>query len=245
MISCLVVDDEQSAIDILRTFIEKTPFLKLTGATTNPVEALGWLKQQPVDVLFLDIHMPQLSGLEMMRLVRGTTKVVLTTAYSEFAVEGFELEALDYLLKPIAFERFLKAAQKAFNSSIEPSVRWQMQVEDKPADYVFVKTEGKGKISKINFADILYVEGQKNYVSIHTADETIITLLNIKDLEDRLPARDFIRVHKSFIVALSKIQALDGSQILFKGIKAYVPLGETFRPAFFDALQESVMSGRR
>lgn len=243
MISCLIVDDEQSAIDILSNFIEKTPFLTLVGSTTNPMDALVLLQQQPVDLVFLDIHMPQLSGLDVMPLLKGKSKVVLTTAYSEFAVTGFELEALDYLLKPIAFERFLKAAQKALNSSIEPSVRWQP--EPNQNDYIFVKTENKGKMTKIDFNSIIYVEGMKNYVSIATTDENILTLLNIKDLEDRLPAQLFMRVHKSYIVSMDKIRAIDGNQILFKDIKAYVPLGDTYRTSFFNVLQEKVMSGRK
>jgi len=243
MISCLVVDDEQGAIDILRTFIEKTPFLSLQASTTNPIEALSIIQNQPVDLIFLDIHMPQISGLDFMRLLKGNTKVILTTAYNEFAVEGFELEALDYLLKPIAFERFLKAAQKALNSTIEPSARWQPA--EKEDDYIFVKTESKGKMTKVNFDEIVFVEGMKNYLSINTNDDRIITLLNIKALEDRLPPKQFMRVHKSYIVSLNKIKALDGNQILFKDMKAYVPLGETYRTAFFEALNEKMMGGRK
>ena len=243
MISCLVVDDEPSAIDLLRLFIAQTPFLTLAGSATNPVQALTFLQQQPVDLLFLDINLPQLSGLDLMRLVPAPTKVILTTAYSEFAVAGFELDALDYLLKPIAFERFLKAAQKALHAISKPSPRWPLAA---PADdYLFVKTEGKGKLVKVSFGDLLYVEGLKNYVALHTADERVVTLLNIKDLESRLPDRQFMRVHKSFIVALSKIQALDGNQILFKGLTAAVPLGDTYRAAFFDALQQKVMGGKK
>jgi len=243
MINCLVVDDEQSAIDILCAFIGKTPFLELVGSTTNPLEALGIIQSQPVDLVFLDIHMPQLSGLDFMRLVQDKTRVILTTAYSEFALQGFDLNALDYLLKPIAFERFLKAAQRALNTTIEPSARWQ--AEKKEDDYIFVKTESKGKMTKIVFDEIVFVEGMKNYVSINTKDDRIVTLLNIKDLEDRLPARQFMRVHKSYIVSLEKIRALDGNQILFKDMKAYAPLGETYRAAFFEALQEKMMSGRK
>ena len=239
MISCLIVDDEQSAVDILRVFVEKTPFLTLVGSTTSPIEALGILQRQPVDLLFLDIHMPQLSGLDMITMVRGQTRVIFTTAYSEFAVTGFELEALDYLLKPIAFERFLKAAHKALNLSTEPSARWQP--EEKTADYIFVKTESKGRMAKVSFDEIIYVEGQKNYVTIHTADEQITTLLNMKDLEDRLPARQFMRVHKSYLISLDKIRAVDGNQLLLKGLKAYVPLGDTYRNTFFEALQKQVM----
>ncbi|RYY12140.1 MAG: response regulator transcription factor, partial [Cytophagaceae bacterium] len=170
-----------------------------------------------------------------------TTRVVLTTAYSEFAVQGFELEALDYLLKPIAFERFLRAAQKA-----RPTAALLVATPPEaapPADYLFVKTESKGKMTKLDLADIVYVEGLKNYVAIHTHDEQVITLLNIKDLEERLPARQFMRVHKSYIVSLAKIRALDGNQIFFKGLSAYVPLGDTYRAAFFEALQ--ILGGRK
>jgi DNA-binding LytR/AlgR family response regulator len=235
MISCLVVDDEQSAVDLLCAFIRKTPFLTLAGATTNPLEALNLLQAQPVDLLFLDIHMPQLSGLDLMRLLPGRTRVVLTTAYSEFAVQGFELEALDYLLKPIAFERFLKAAQKARPATAPLPVTAPETAT--PADYIFVKTESKGKMTKVDFADIVYVEGLKNYVSIQTLDDRVVTLLNIKDLEERLPARHFMRVHKSYIVSLDKIRALDGNQIFLKGMNTFVPLGDTYRAAFFEALQ--------
>jgi DNA-binding LytR/AlgR family response regulator len=237
MISCLIVDDEPSAVELLRAFVGKTPFLSLVGSTTNPLEALGLLQNRPVDLIFLDIHMPQLSGLDFIRLIKGKTKVILTTAYSEFAVESFELEVLDYLLKPIAFERFLKAAHKALQARREPL--------EQTDNYIFVKTESKGKMTKINFQDILYVEGRKNYVAIHTTDESIITLLTLKDLAERLPAHQFMRVHKSFLVSVDKIYALDGNQILFKNRKAPVPLGDTYRPAFFEALQEKVMDGKR
>lgn len=244
MISCLIVDDEQSAIDLLQMFIAKTPFLTLAASTTNPLEALSIVQSQPIDLVFLDIHMPQLSGLDFMRLMKGKCRVVLTTAYSEFAVEGFELEVLDYLLKPIAFERFLKAAQKALNAFATPSARWQAPAEETD-DYVFVKTENKGKMVKVDFQDIIYIEGMKNYLSINTSEESVVTLLNIKDLEERLPAKNFMRVHKSYIISLNKIRALDGNQILFKDIKAYVPLGETYRNAFFEALQKKVMSNKK
>lgn len=240
MVNCLIVDDEQGAIDILRQFVAKTPFLTLAGSTTNPVEALRMVATLPVDLVFLDIHMPQLSGLDMMPLLRGKCQVILTTAYSEFAVAGFELEALDYLLKPIAFERFLKAAQKALKSQAPVTQPLSLP----PDNYIFVKTESKGKMRKIAFQDIVYVEGLKNYVSIYTEQERIISLLNIKDLQDRLPAAQFMRVHKSYIVSLDKIKALDGNQILFRDGKASAPLGDTYRRGFFEALQRNVVGGK-
>ena len=242
MITCLIVDDEQGALDILTMFVDRTPFLQLIGTTTNPLEAIALMQSQPADLIFLDIHMPQLSGIDFMKLLNGKSKVILTTAYNEFAVQGFELEALDYLLKPIAFERFLKAAQKALNAIAQPVPQQQLPEKD---DYIFVKTESKGKMSKINFDEIVYVEGMKNYVSIYTHEFCIVTLLNIKDLEDKLPAKQFMRVHKSYIIALNKIRALDGNQILLKNIKAYVPLGDTYRPAFFQALQEKIMVSKK
>lgn len=237
MIRCLIVDDEQGAVDILRQFVEKTPFLQLVASTTNPVEALRIVATQPVDLVFLDIHMPQLSGLEVMPLLTGKCQVILTTAYSEFALKGFELEALDYLLKPIAFERFLRAAQKALKAQAPPAAL-------PPDDYIFVKTESKGRMRKVAFGEIVYVEGLKNYVSICTEQERIITLLNIKDLQERLPPAQFMRVHKSYIVSLTKIKALDGNLILFQDGKASAPLGETYRRGFFEALQRYVVGSK-
>lgn len=240
MVNCLIVDDEQGAIDILRQFVDKTPYLHLLGSTTNPLEALRLVATQPIDLVFLDIHMPQLSGLDMMPLLNGKCQVILTTAYSEFAVAGFELEAVDYLLKPIAFERFLKATQKVLKAQAPVT----LPIAPPPDNYIFVKTESKGKMRKVAFDDIVYVEGLKNYVSIYTEQERIITLLNVKDLQDRLPATQFMRVHKSYIVSLDKIKALDGNQILFRDGKASAPLGDTYRRGFFEALQRNVVGGK-
>jgi DNA-binding LytR/AlgR family response regulator len=240
VLNCLIIDDEQGAIDILRQFVEKTPYLALAATTTNPVEGLRLAATLPVDLVFLDIHMPQLSGLEVMPLLTGKCQVILTTAYSEFAVAGFELDALDYLLKPIAFERFLKATQKALKAQAPVT-----QPLAPPLDnYIFVKGESKGRMRKVAFDDIVYVEGLKNYVSIYTEQERIVTLLNIKDLQDRLPATQFMRVHKSYIVSLDKIKALDGNQILFRDGKAMAPLGDTYRRGFFEALQRHVVGSK-
>lgn len=242
MFTCFIVDDEPAAIAVLRTFIALTPTLTLAGSTTNPVEALGLVHREPVDLVFLDIHMPQLSGLALMRLLPASTKVILTTAYSEFAVESFELEALDYLLKPIAYERFLKAVQKLpLAGGRTPHGSASEEVDD----YIFVKAESKGKLIRIALDEIIYIEGLKNYVAITTAAERIVTLLNLKDLRERLPPRRFVQVHKSYLVALNKIRAVDSGQILFQHAKACVPLGDTYRAAFFEALQGKVMDGRK
>lgn len=234
MLTCIIVDDEPSAVNVLKNYVAKTPFLELVGTAGNPLEAIKVMEGKSVDVAFLDIQMPHLSGIDFMKMLQGKTQVVLTTAYSEFALEGFENEALDYLLKPIAFDRFLRASQRALNNVTFSSSDWQPI--EKEADYMFVKTETKGKMLKINFEDIIYVEGLKNYVSIFVADERIITYTSIKALEEQLPSY-FMRVHKSYIVSLKKVRAVDGNQILLRNMKAYVPLGETYRSTFFDSLK--------
>lgn len=243
MPTCFILDDEPAAIEILRTFVAMVPALTLVGSTTNPVEALGLIEREPVDLIFLDIHMPQLSGLAFMRLLPASTRVILTTAYAEFAVEGFELEALDYLLKPIAFERFLKAVQKVPRAGGLPGR--EAAASEEADDYIFVKAEGKGRLIRIAFNEIVYVEGLKNYVTITTTSEQIVTLLNLKDLLERLPPRRFVRVHKSYLVALDKIRAVDNNQILFQQSKGYVQLGDAYRTAFYQALQGKVLDGRK
>lgn len=240
MLTCFILDDEPAAIEILRTFIAMVPTLTVAGSATNPVEALGAVERAPVDLIFLDIHMPQLSGLAFMRLLPASTSVILTTAYAEFAVEGFELEALDYLLKPIAFERFLKAVQKVPRAGGPAGREPASEAAD---DYVFVKAEGR--LIRVAFNEIIYVEGLKNRITIATIDEQIVTLLSLKDLLARLPPRRFVRVHKSYFVALDKIRAVDNNQIFFQHSNAYVPLGDTYRTAFFQALQGKVMDGRK
>jgi DNA-binding LytR/AlgR family response regulator len=246
MLTCLVVDDERAAINVLRSYIERTPFLKLEGSTSDPMEALVFLQAKPIDLIFLDIEMPQLSGLELMKIIHKRTKVIFTTAYATHAVAAFEQEAIDYLLKPYSFERFLRAAQKALNTVGFTAPQWKPPVSiATEEEYIFVKTENKGKMIKVNFNELLYVEGLKNYVSLYTKEERIITLLNMKDLEERLPTKSFMRVHKSYLVALSQIRAVDGNQIFLKDVKAHLILGETYRTSFFRALDCHLISAKK
>ena len=242
MISCLIVDDEISAIKVLTSYVEKTPFLSLTATASDPLEALKIVQEHPVDLIFLDIQMPQFSGIEFAKMMKDKTQVVLTTAYSEFALEGYEQEVLDYLLKPVSFERFLKAAQRALTLSAFSAPEWQPTASED--DYMFVKTETKGKMLKISFKDIYYIEGLGNYVTIHTATDGIITYASFKELEQRLPP-EFVRVQKSYIVSMNYVRAIDGNQIFLEGMKAHVPLGESYRTKFFKFLQEKTMGGRK
>lgn len=242
MIRCLVVDDEPLALHILEDYIAKVPFLELIKATTNPIEALTMVQEGNIDLVFLDVQMPELTGIQFLKIAGGKTKVILTTAYSQYALEGYELDVVDYLLKPIAFDRFFKAAQKA-QGIIQPAVKAaapvaepiqqvQQQQQDFMNDFIFVKSEYK--IQKVYLHQILYIEGLKDYISIFTPTERIITLQNMKKMEETLPEKHFMRVHKSYIVALNKIDSIERSRI-FIGDKV-IPVGDTYRDQFFKVI---------
>jgi DNA-binding LytR/AlgR family response regulator len=202
-ISCIITDDEPYARRGLQGYIEKISFLDLKGSCEDALQLNSLLERQPVDLLFLDIQMPLLSGIEFLRTIRNPPKVIFTTAYDQYAIQGFELEIIDYLLKPISYERFLKAATKAkdyFELKARP---------DESAAYLFVKA--KGKFEKIVFADILFIEGMENYVAIQFRDKRIVTHTTIKSLLEKLPAKQFIQTHKSYVIAIDKIETIDGN----------------------------------
>jgi two-component system LytT family response regulator len=235
MIRCLIVDDEPLALHILEDYISKIPFMELVKSTTNPIEALTLVQDGNIDLVFLDVQMPELTGIQFLRIANGKTKVILTTAYPQYALEGYELDVVDYLLKPIAFDRFFKAAQKAqgiihpSKAVAEPVVQVQQQQNDFLSDFIFVKSEHK--IQKVYLHQILFIEGLKDYISIFTTTERIITLQNMKKMEDTLPEKHFVRVHKSYIVALNKIDSIERSRIRI-GDKI-IPVGDTYRDDFF------------
>src|ERR1700688_3362908 len=233
MIRCLIVDDEPLALHILEDYMSKIPFLQLIKATTNPIEALTLVQTGNVDLVFLDVQMPVLTGIQFLRISNGKAKVILTTAYSQYALEGYELDVIDYLLKPIAFDRFFKAVQKA-QAIIQPSAKTEIKMEAAPqsdflSDFIFVKTEHK--IQKVYLNDILFIEGLKDYISIFTPAERIITLQNMKKMEDALPEKHFIRVHKSYIVSINKIDSIERSRICIRD--KIIPVGDTYREEFF------------
>ncbi|MDR7130498.1 DNA-binding LytR/AlgR family response regulator [Algoriphagus sp. 4150] len=238
MITCIIIDDEQHAIDLLKLHINQVPFLVLKGAFTNPVTALEFLHEEQVDLIFLDVQLPGMNGIEFLETIQNRNKVILTTAYNSYAIEGFDHAVVDYLLKPIAFPRFMRAAQRAL-SFFKPVSE---QVED---DYILVKTESKSKLVKINFKDILYVEGLKNYVRFHTIDGTpIVALLNLKDLEIRLSKNSFARIHKSFIVSISAIEQINGNQVRLKGSANLIPIGSSYREIFMSALEKKLLTNK-
>lgn len=239
-IRCLAVDDEPLALDILAKYINQLPSLTLVGTCTDALEALSLIQQGKIDLVFVDIQMPSLTGIQFLRVVNGKCKAILTTAYSEYAMEGYELDVIDYLLKPISFERFLKAVQKASsrfqdNTVVNnPMPERPKTIENKtPAiepqlDFIFVKTEYK--IIKLSLSSILYIEGLKDYVSIYTTEERILTLQTMKKMEELLPSYRFVRVHKSYIISLEKINSIERQRI-FIG-RATIPIGESYYKDF-------------
>jgi two-component system LytT family response regulator len=191
---------------------------------------------QKIDLVFLDVQMPELSGIDFIKAINGKSKVILTTAYSEFALEGYELDVVDYLLKPIRLPRFLQAVQKAMSYSENTAPH--IAEED---DYIFVKTESKGKYLKINLADIDYVEGMKNYVAIHCGSKKTLVLTSMKELEERLPKQQFMRVHKSFIIAINRITGIEGNQLLLKGVNSEIQIGDSYKPELMELVKNKMI----
>jgi two-component system LytT family response regulator len=232
MINCLIIDDEQHAIDILVHYISQTPYLHLAGTTTNPLEGLQLVNTLPIDLIFVDIQMPELSGLDFIKAINGKAKVILTTAYSEFALDSYELEVVDYLLKPVRLPRFLTAVQKAVKLTSE-----QTSAVQETGDYIFVKTESKGKLLKINLEDIDYIEGMKNYVAIFRGGQKTMVYTSMKELEERLPNKQFLRVHKSFIIPINKITGIEGNLLRLEQVQAEILIGESYKPELMDIIR--------
>lgn len=224
MIRCVIVDDKPLAIDILVAYIGKVPWLELAFSTERPLEALEYMRGNKADLLFADIQMPDLNGLELIRLTGGKVPVILTTAYSNYALDGYALDVVDYLLKPIAFDRFCQAVEKV-------QARMSAPAGSIPGS-IFVKTEYK--IQRVDLEEILYVEARQNYIAIETGQGRIMSLQNIKDIEQRLPVALFVRVHKSFIVALQKIDTIQRSTIVIG--KTAIPIGDSYRENLFKRL---------
>lgn len=229
MIRAIIVDDEPLAIEVLETYVNKLPELILVAKCENAIEANDVLKKHEVDLMFLDIQMPQLSGIDFLKSLAKPPFVVFTTAYPDYAVEGFELNAVDYLLKPISFDRFLKAVNKVSDKmSIKKSDNTPL-VNDYHEEFIFVKADKK--LVKVNFNDVLYIEGLKDYVIIKQNSGRLITLQTMKSLEDKMPTSQFRRIHRSYIVNVDKIQAIVGNMVeIMDGNKVkQIPIGNNYK----------------
>ncbi|MEI6124881.1 MAG: LytTR family DNA-binding domain-containing protein [Bacteroidota bacterium] len=234
-IKCIAIDDEPLAVKKIAAYIEKTPFLELVAECRSAFEAMSVMKENDIQLLFIDINMPDLNGLEFVRSLTDKPYVVFTTAYSEYAVEGFEVEAVDYLLKPIAFSNFLKAANKVKNL-IELRSNQQKETLEATAEHLFVRSEYK--MIRIELDDIKYIESQHEYIKIHTLNsKPVMTQLSLKTMEEQLPPDRFMRVHRSFIVSLKRIQVVERNHIVFDG-NVFIPISEPYREKFQKYIDE-------
>lgn len=227
MINCVIVDDEPLAREGLSNYVREVDFLHLAATCENPLQLLDLLDHTPVDLIFLDIQMPKMNGLDFLKLAQKTPMVIITTAFPSYALEGFQLDVLDYLLKPITFERFFKAARKArdYHRLLMKPVAINPHKTEKQEDYFFIKCGSK--YEKIPLEDILYVEGMQNYVNIYTVKGKYLTILSLKSLEENLSEQSFIRVHKSYIVAIGKIDSIEGNEIFIQNSK--IPISRNYR----------------
>ncbi len=238
MFTCYVVDDEPHAIETLVSYIDKAPGLELLGSSTNPLEALDLINTSVhPDITFLDVDMPQLSGLDLAGLISDRTAVIFTTAFPNHALAAFEKNAVDYLLKPISFERFLNSVKKV-------SVQLRAHIQNPANDHIFIKANIKGKVTRLNFTDIVYVESIKNYVIIYTEKEKMITYLTMKELEAALPPEKFFRVHKSFMVNSERIKTVNGVNILLQN-EMMIPLGQMYKTALQDYINAKLVRSSR
>lgn len=235
-LNCLIVDDEPLALDLLEAYVKRTPFLNLKGKCSNAPEVLQVLKEQEVDLIFLDIQMPELSGLELSRLIDNRIKIIFTTAFEQYALEGFKVDALDYLLKPISYPEFLKATNKALQW-FEMSCNTSSKIVEE-GDDIFVKSDYK--LVKLQLHKIQYIEGLKDYVKIYVDDrpQPVVALLSMKMFEEMLPS-SFIRVHRSFIVNLNKITVIERNRIVFG--KTYIPVSDSYKDKFLEFINRRML----
>ena len=229
-LKCAIVDDEPLALDLLESYVNKTPFLELAGKYSSAVQAMNNLSGKDIDLLFLDIQMPELNGLEFSKMVDMHTRIVFTTAFDRYAIDGYKVNALDYLLKPISYVDFLQAANKA--------VQWfeLLQQPKEEIQSIFVKSEYK--LVQIELSKILYIEGLKDYLKIYEEDspKPILSLMSMKAMEELLPASRFMRVHRSYIVQKNKIRIIDRGRIVFG--KNYIPISDSYKLAFQEFLDQ-------
>jgi DNA-binding LytR/AlgR family response regulator len=231
MLKCLIIDDEPLAQNVLENYLSRVDTLELVQKCNTAFEAMNVMRKTQIDLLFLDINMPEMSGLEMLKTLRNPPKVILTTAYSEYALVSYEFGVVDYLLKPISFERFFQAVNKVLENLGENEIKTpeNNKIEEKsPNNFVFLKSDKK--LYKVFYDDIFYLEGYGNYVKVFTAEKMILVLEKLSELEQQLPSEKFVRVHKSYVVSISHIKIIEGNMISIG--QAQVPIGESYKAGF-------------
>lgn len=233
-IRCITIDDEPWALQQMERYIKEVPFLELTGSFSNPVESLEFIKSGKTDLIFLDIQMENLSGIKLMEVLKDPPAVIFTTAYDEYAIKGYDLDVVDYLLKPISFERFLKAANKAYDRLKKTDqASGQIIVQTDDNNYFFIKSGSS--IVKLHFADILFIEGMKDYIRIHTRDKKVMVLMSFLKIIKILPETDFCRIHKSYIISMDKIESIEGNIVKINEHK--IPVGRIYKQGFLELIE--------
>lgn len=242
--SCITVDDEPLALEKMEKFIQKVPFLELKASFDNALTALNYLKEEPVDLLFLDIQMDGLTGIQLLETLERKPQVIMTTAYDEYALKGYELDVSDYLLKPISFQRFLKAVERVHNqledrrkAAALPDSKEETTIESRP--YILVRSEYR--LQKIWLDEILYIEGMKDYSRIFTPHLKIMTLQNLKKIEEALETPPFLRVHKSYIISLDQIESIGKNDLVIAGTT--IPVGGLYKQTFHDYIDKQNLIG--
>lgn len=235
VLKCIVVDDEPPAIKLIVNYIRKTPSLTCVEQFTNPLEALNWTTQNTVDLVFLDISMPQLNGLEFARLLKGKARVILCTAYREYGAESYEYGVTDYLVKPVSYTRFLEAVQKVLETIKQPGVPELVLQNDN--DFIMVNVPGRYNKYKINFDELAYIVASKNYISFQLEKESKTALMTLKEAEAKLPSKLFVRVHHSYIVNVRRIARMDNNTITLKNCTEIIPIGPAYKEQLYATLK--------
>jgi two-component system, LytTR family, response regulator len=229
-LNCVIIEDEPLARNLMVEYVKKVPSLNLIEAFSNPLAAMETLRSASIDILFLDVQMPEITGISLLKILKKRPIVVLTTAYSQYALEGYELDVADYLLKPITFERFLKSVDKITQRLESAPAVQQTPVESTTLASPFIFVKDGTKLVKVKLDEVLFIEGLKDYVTIHTVNQKIVTLQRLKALEEQLPATQFIRIHNSYIVSLGAIDVIQKNEVQIKGVT--LPVGDTYRKSF-------------
>jgi DNA-binding LytR/AlgR family response regulator len=234
---CLIIDDEPLARDLIRYHIEKLDNFEIVAECGDAMKAIQELHNQKIDLMFMDIEMPQITGIEFLKILKNPPKVIITTAYRDYAIDGFELDVVDYLLKPITFERFLKSVNRYYQMSQDESTVTAPATETMPPDEPFIYVKENKRVIKVHLNEILYIEGLSEYVQIYTDKKKIITKTTMASLEEKLPEEGFMRIHKSFIVSLSRIEAFTSTTIEVPGKE--LPIGRSYKRSVLTVLQQA------
>jgi DNA-binding LytR/AlgR family response regulator len=239
LLNCIAIDDELAALEIIKEFCSKIRYVSLHGTFTNPFEAVPLINNNQIDLIFLDIVMPQISGLEFLKSLYNPPMIIFTTAFKEYAFDGYEYDAVDYLVKPLAFDRFSRSVNKAFQL-LKLKKPEETSIEESPGllpGFLMVKVEYS--TIRVNLNDILYIEGLKDYVKIYTEGKLIMTKTTMKNILEKLPSESFLRVHKSYIVSIDKIEMIENSRIVIGNQR--IPIGESYRTSFFNIINGNLI----